>query len=465
LPGFFGKIPARGDFVSRRLDPSFRSGIDDWLQRCTDVSRRQLGTAWLESYLNTPVWRFVLGPGLLCDSASAGVMIPSVDRVGRYFPLILAVQLPGCRSPATLLHAARDWFDAAEAVILTVLDDEFDFETFDTAVLHLGLPPYSRSDADRGAGALRLGLDANGDMTGAYGQILDQVLVGSKVGFSLWWTLGSDKVRASVLLGSGMPGPTSFAAFLDGKWSEWGWKRPAEGETTLQDMPLLMLKPVVVMPSAARTHPGTRRKRNEDAFLLRPEVALWAVADGVGGHDAAQAASREVVEHLEKMLPPLSFGSAVEELRELLGEANASLRARAAVIADSSIVASTVVVLMVYGGHFCLLWSGDSPAYRWRNGEIQRLTKDHVTKLGGQVTHAVGAEAELFIDVVKDRVEPGDRFLLCSDGVVKVLDDLALQELLTEADPGRLVDAIMDDCLVAGAKDNITAVVVMTPPA
>lgn len=67
----------------------------------------------------------------------------------------------------------------------------------------------------------------------AYGSILDQVLIGSRVGFTLWWTLGSDKVEVSVLLGEGMPSPTSFAVFLDGHWSEWGWERPSEGATTI----------------------------------------------------------------------------------------------------------------------------------------------------------------------------------------------------------------------------------------
>ena len=462
-PGFFGKLPARGDFVSRRLEPSFRNGLDSWLQRCTETSRRQLGTGWLAAYLNTPVWRFVLGPDLLGPLPSAGVMIPSVDRVGRYFPLVLAVQLPGCLSPGTLFHTARAWFDVAEAVILTSLDDRFDFDAFDAAVQALGVPPYARADPHSKPGTLRLGLNEAGDMADVYGQILDQVLVGSKMGFTLWWTLGSDQVHASVLLGAGMPAPQNFAAFLDGKWSDWGWERPAEGAATMADMPLLLLKPVVVVPSAARTHPGTRRKQNEDAFLLRPDLALWAVADGVGGHDAAAIASREVVEHLERMLPPLSFGGAVDELRELLAEANTALRQRAATIADTATVASTVVVLMIYAGHLCVLWSGDSRAYRWRRGILTCLTKDHAVGLGGMVTHAIGAEAELFVDTLHEPVEPGDRFLLCSDGVVKALDHATLQDVLASGDPGDLADALMQECLVAGARDNITVVVVVTP--
>ena len=464
-PGLFGKLPAKGDFVSRRLDPAFLDGFDQWLQRCTAVSKRQLGAAWLPAFLNTPIWRFVLGPGLLGDLPTAGVLIPSVDRVGRYFPLVLAVQLPGCLSPGTLFHGARAWFDAAEAVILTSLDDDFDFDRFDAAVQALGLPPYARAGMGGGnaAGTLRFGLDPDGDMTAAYGYILDQVLIGSKTGFSLWWTLGSDKVKASVLLSADMPAPTNFAAFLDGNWGDWGWERPAEGQATLAEMPLLLLKPTKTLPSAGRSHPGTRRKQNEDAYLMLPDLALWAVADGVGGHDAAGFASQTVVEHLGLMLAPLSFGSAVEEVRERLGEANDALRQRALTIGDTAIVASTVVVLLIYAGHYCIVWSGDSRAYRWRKGELECLTTDHALGKGGMVTHALGAAAELFVDTAHGPVEPGDRFLLCSDGVIKVLDDGELASSLADTSPERIVEAVIQDCLVGGARDNITAVVVINP--
>ncbi len=97
-PGFFGKLPARGDFVSRRLDHKFRAGFDEWLQKSIAISQRQLGEGWLPAYLNAPIWRFVLGPDLCGEAPAIGVMMPSVDRVGRYFPLVLAAQLPSCRA-------------------------------------------------------------------------------------------------------------------------------------------------------------------------------------------------------------------------------------------------------------------------------------------------------------------------------------------------------------------------------
>ena len=459
--GFFGKVPSRGDFVGRGLDDTFRTSFDTWLQRSIAASRRQLGDAWLPAYLNTPIWRFVLGPDLCGPEPSAGVMIPSVDRVGRYFPLILAAQLPGCASPGTLFHSARTWFDAAEHLVLTALDDDFNFDAFDTAVARIGLPPYPRPGTrlPGAASAIRLDLNDGGDMSQTYAHILDRVLMDSNVEFSLWWTVGSEKVRASVLLGTGLPPPANFSAFLDGNWSEWGWEHPG-GAATLDDLPLLFLKPSAVLPSAGRTHAGSRRKHNEDAMLMRPDLGLWAVADGVGGHQAAAEASRMVVDHLDRVLAPLSFRTLFDDAAELLQEANAALRARATTISDSAMVASTVVVLLAYAGQYGLIWSGDSRAYRLRGTTLDLLTTDHAVSTGGAVTHAVGAHADAFLETAHGVIQPGDTFLLCSDGIIKVLDTEDIVQALSTADPGCMVEALIQDSLIGGAQDNITAVVV-----
>ena len=198
---------------------------------------------------------------------------------------------------------------------------------------------------------------------------------------------------------------------------------------------MLLLKPVTVLPSAGRTHAGTWRKTNEDALLLRPDLALWAVADGVGGHEDSAAARKTVIEHLGRMLPPLSFGSAAEEIGALLREANTALQQRANLISDHVIVASTVVVLLIYAGHYCVIWSGDSRAYRLRGNRLEPLTRDHSAPCGGatdgtMVTHAIRASAEAYFDTVHGAAEPDDRFLLCGDGVTKILDEVLLADML-----------------------------------
>ena len=134
--GFYGKLPCRGDFMQRRTPQGFVDVWDAWLQECLHESRRQLGERWLETYLTSPIWRFVLAEGICGESAYAGVMLPSVDRVGRYFPLTLISPLePG----SCLLEAAcatgRAWFDAAEALALKALDaGDLDVQAFDAEV-------------------------------------------------------------------------------------------------------------------------------------------------------------------------------------------------------------------------------------------------------------------------------------------------------------------------------------------
>ena len=91
--GFYGKLPMVGDFVSRRLPNDFISSWDSWLQSAIAASREELGDDWLKNYLTSPIWRFLLSPGLCGNQAVAGIMMPSVDRVGRYYPLTVAVQI------------------------------------------------------------------------------------------------------------------------------------------------------------------------------------------------------------------------------------------------------------------------------------------------------------------------------------------------------------------------------------
>ncbi len=161
-PGFFGKLPARGDFVGRRLDQAFRTGFDDWLQRSIATSKRQLGRPGCRPTSTPRSGASCSAPACAASLPTAGVMMPSVDRVGRYFPLVLAAQLPGCLSPGTLFHSGRAWFDAAEQLILTSLDDDFDFDSFDATWSRWACRPTPRAGE---AAAPRLRLDLDGTAT------------------------------------------------------------------------------------------------------------------------------------------------------------------------------------------------------------------------------------------------------------------------------------------------------------
>ena len=119
--GLFGKLPARGDFVRLGLPDSFVAPWDAWCQRVLAGSRERLGAAWLKTWLGAPVWRFALPAGQCGPNAALGLILPSVDRVGRYFPLTLAM-VAEATTAANLLAAADHFLAAAEKAGLAALE-------------------------------------------------------------------------------------------------------------------------------------------------------------------------------------------------------------------------------------------------------------------------------------------------------------------------------------------------------
>ncbi len=121
--GAFGKIPALGDFFRFGMAPGFVAAWDGWLQRGILAARDRLGEGWHDCYMTAPIWRFTLAPGLAGAGAALGVMMPSVDRVGRQFPLTLATALPDGADPVATHFAAQACFHALETLALQALDD------------------------------------------------------------------------------------------------------------------------------------------------------------------------------------------------------------------------------------------------------------------------------------------------------------------------------------------------------
>jgi protein phosphatase/serine/threonine-protein phosphatase Stp1 len=227
--------------------------------------------------------------------------------------------------------------------------------------------------------------------------------------------------------------------------------------------------------SWATTHAGNVRRHNEDALLDRRDLGLWAVADGAGGHARGDVASRMVIETLAAIPPDLGASEMLAEVRQRIAAAHAELQA---MHNGEDISATTVVVLIARDGHFACLWAGDSRAYLLRANELVQITHDHsmVQELldasvispaeaeghpnANIITRAVGAEGELELDTVTDRLQPGDRFLLCSDGLCKELPAAALAELLAGNAPRSPTERLVQAALLRPARDNITAVAV-----
>jgi len=233
-----------------------------------------------------------------------------------------------------------------------------------------------------------------------------------------------------------------------------------------------------VFRSHAATDTGTVRKHNEDAFADCPELALWAVADGAGGHAAGEVASAMLVDAIRTIPAALAADEALSQLRLRVAAVNLALRGEAAQRGANAVVASTIVALLIRGRHFVCLWVGDSRAYLLRNGVLARISTDHslvqelieagaITEAQAEthpqanvITRAIGAPDDSGeMDKVTGAIAVGDRFLLCSDGVTKAVPDDVLASLLPEAgaDPAR---ALIEHAMAAGSRDNVTAIVI-----
>ncbi|HEY4029940.1 MAG TPA: protein phosphatase 2C domain-containing protein [Caulobacteraceae bacterium] len=235
--------------------------------------------------------------------------------------------------------------------------------------------------------------------------------------------------------------------------------------------------------TVARTHVGRRRKINEDAMLARPDLGLWAVADGMGGHHAGDVASAMVVEALEGIAAGGRAPARSLEAQRLLAEANARLVAMAGAGAEPRTIGSTVAVLLADdGGAFHGLWAGDSRIYHARAGALAQLTRDHtlvqlLVEVGeiqsseaqghpnaNIVTRAVGVEARLELDEVRGEARPGDLFLLASDGVTRLMDEAELLAALQADDLEESADRLVDACLERGGPDNLSFLMVRVEP-
>jgi serine/threonine-protein phosphatase Stp1 len=237
--------------------------------------------------------------------------------------------------------------------------------------------------------------------------------------------------------------------------------------------------PAARFRSWAATHAGSVRPHNEDHFVNRPDLGLWAVADGAGGHEAGEVASGTIAQLLEGIPGELSGIRVLAEVRQRLTEAHWVLRREANQRGEGAVVASTVVVLLARDAHFACLWAGDSRAYLMRGGALTQVTRDHsllqelldsgtITPAeaanhpqANVITRAVGADADgLELDKVTGELLPGDRFLLCSDGLCKVLDDAQLKELMAAPDGVPPSELLVSAALAQRATDNITAVAI-----
>jgi type VI secretion system protein ImpM len=486
--GFYGKLPSHGDFLRRRVPDDFVSVWDRWLQECLLASRTSLADRWLDVYLTSPAWRFVAASGALGRRTIIGLMVPSVDRVGRYFHLTFAAALPHDVSVVDAAEQGATFLNQAEQLAVeTLAATSIDFDRFDRDVRELAdhlEPLNAQPPALLAAGAdtvladaessWRIGLDASLAMGQMFRELCAQRLSALYDPCVLWWTEGSEFVQPTCLLGKGLPRPESFAALLDGAWFGQPWQLvPGLGEETAQTVtPTQSTElPVDLAPpsfrSTGKSDIGRVRSVNQDSFLDRADIGLWVVADGVGGLSQGEVASRMVCDSLADLMPDGAFEALVDAVGERLSNVNAHLIKAAERDTDPVRSGSTVVVLLTRGTRYVVLWAGDSRVYRMRGGVLEQLTRDHSeSEIEGPghgssaVTRAVGGETTLSLDSARGRVSPGDRFLLCSDGLTRIVALPTIEEWMAKSDLREAAEGLVAATLAAGAPDNVTVVLV-----
>jgi serine/threonine-protein phosphatase Stp1 len=228
----------------------------------------------------------------------------------------------------------------------------------------------------------------------------------------------------------------------------------------------------------SRTHVGLKRKANEDSLMIRTERGLWAVADGMGGHEAGDVASGRIAEALQHLPIVYDVDELIEAASAALKAVNHDLIQLARGDGIPRTIGSTVVAVAIAGTAMRCLWAGDSRAYRMRGGRLTQLTQDHslVQELvnagmlqpeaahdhpqANVVTRAVGVSEALRLDVVAGDAQPGDLFLIASDGLTRVVPDPDLADEMACDTLDTMADRLVDLVLQRGAPDNVSLILV-----
>jgi len=230
--------------------------------------------------------------------------------------------------------------------------------------------------------------------------------------------------------------------------------------------------------SAATTNVGVVRKINEDAVLSKPDINLWAVADGMGGHEAGNVASNMIVNMLADIEIKINLDVFVSTIEDKILDVNKRLLEYSEIMLEGRIIGSTVAILLIKGRVGVCLWAGDSRLYRYRNGDIEQITVDHshVAELlkhgsisveeaenhpdANVITRAVGTCENLYVDIDVFDVNVGDTFMLCTDGLYNAVNEEGIINCLQEDAVETAANNLIETSLHNGASDNVSVVLV-----
>lgn len=235
--GLHGKLPQYAGFITRRLSMSYTQAWDDWLQRGMEASQRALGSLWLDHYLTSPIWRFVLGTGIVDQQVWAGVMLPSVDRDGGYYPLVIAQPMAPTVLPTLVMVEAQTWFAELEQLALGVLQQNHKLDDVVQSLPRLcpGLIQHNGVHQPWEIGKPAAQFSQHGDINPLHGYpaLLHELLRQRYSSYSLWSSAGSERVTPANLVSGYLPSPQCYTSLIAGDWSQRGWSSPFETITPL----------------------------------------------------------------------------------------------------------------------------------------------------------------------------------------------------------------------------------------
>jgi type VI secretion system protein ImpM len=216
--GFYGKLPTYGDFIQKRLPTDFINPWHEWLQSGMVACRESNPDGWMPFYLNCPAWSFVLSAGICGEQAVAGVTIPSVDRVGRYFNFTMASMLPPDTSPAVFAGVYADWLDGLEDLALSVLEQEMDQEAIETLInnssAELCMTPRLNTTYLSSAEHTRVTSESSAELNELLPEMLHKQIAAENEPYGLWWHKGSSQVSAQLVSCAGMPAAEVYLGLM-----------------------------------------------------------------------------------------------------------------------------------------------------------------------------------------------------------------------------------------------------------
>lgn len=218
-PGWYGKLAMLGDFAHRRLPLGFVNACDLWLSQGIAASRESLGSAWLDSYLTAPLWCFAWSPRVVDEQWWFGVLMPSVDAVGRYFPLVVAFSTEHAPTEPHALAQWAKWYDSAGSCALQTLQSQATLDEFESALAALGTPLATvpvDSAPPRALTSEWQFHSAQGAWPHDAGTIVLRSLTARLQGHSTWWVQGDSETSSLVTVMQGLPAANRFSALFQG---------------------------------------------------------------------------------------------------------------------------------------------------------------------------------------------------------------------------------------------------------